>query len=69
MKKTDLDELRGMSVEDLQKQVDESRQALMQSRFSAAAEGGRQGIQVRNIRRGIARMLTVIKEKKAEVQA
>ena len=68
MKKTDIAALRDMSIEDLEAQVAESRAALMKSRFAAVAEGGRQGIQVRNVRRGIARMLTLINEKKAEVK-
>ena len=67
MKKQDLESLRAQSVEDLQAAVAEARKQLFQLKVAQAVEGQQLGMSARNLRRSIARNLTIIAEK--EVQA
>ncbi len=70
MKKSEIEELRQQSVEDLQASIKENRQELLNGRFEQVAEGTGHGVKSRQLRRDIARKLTIINEKKkAEVQA
>jgi large subunit ribosomal protein L29 len=69
MKQTVVEELRALSVDELQTRVDQARRELLQGRIVQVTEGTRRGAAASNTRRNIARMLTIINEKKAEAQA
>ena len=70
MKKSEREELRQLSVEELQAKITESREELLKGRLEQVAEGAGIGVRARHLSRNIARMLTIIKEKEqAEVQA
>ncbi len=64
MKKTDIEELRQQSVEELNTKITEARKELLDQRFSQAIEGVQRNASYRNARRDIARMQTIIAEKK-----
>ena len=70
MKKSEREELRQQSVEELQAAIKEAREELLKGRVEAVTESAGLGVRARQLRRNIARMLTIINEKKqAEVQA
>jgi len=65
MKKTEIQELRSKTVEELEQLVQAHREELMQGRFKRVTQGESLGIKGRAVRRNIARLLTIITEKKA----
>ncbi|NRA40467.1 MAG: 50S ribosomal protein L29 [Planctomycetes bacterium] len=70
MKKSEREELRTKTIEELQDMIKEAREELLKGRLAQVAEGAGIGLRARQLSRNIARMLTFINEKKqAEVQA
>jgi ribosomal protein L29 len=70
MKKSELEELRQLSVSDLEASIKESREELLKGRFEEVTDSAGLGVRSRMIRRKVACMLTIINEKKkVEVQA
>ena len=67
--KQEVEALRDMSVEELQGAVAEARKQLFQLKVGQAVEGNQLGMSARVLRRQIARLLTLIAEKEAEVTA
>ena len=65
MKKSEVQDLRDKSIEELEAAVVAAREELFKGRFKQATEGQGLGVQARNLRRQVARLLTVINEKKA----
>ena len=65
MKKTDIQELRSKTVEELEQLVQAHREELMQGRFKRVTQGEGLGVKARAMRRNIARLMTIITEKKA----
>lgn len=63
MKRTDMQELRALSVEDLREQANAKREQLFRGRLSQATEGAGLGMKARGLRRDIARIETLITEK------
>ncbi len=62
-------ELRNLSVEELQEKANQLKKELMQFRFQAKTGKLEQQSTLQHVRRDIARILTVVSEKKNEVQA
>ncbi len=56
-------ELRKMSIEELRKKADELKMELLKLRFQQKISGLDNPMAIRNLRRDIARVLTVIREK------
>lgn len=56
-------ELRKMKIEELRKKVDEMKMELLRLRFQQKISGLDNPMAIRNLRRDIARVLTVIREK------
>lgn len=69
MKKTVIAELRAKSAEDLQVLVKSARETLMKGRFAKSAEGKAITMQQRVQRRQVARLETLISEKKSVAKA
>ncbi len=70
MKRSELQDLRARSLDDLRAEVEDARKQLMFGRFGAAVEGQGLGAKARLLRRHIARCQTIITQKqKAEVKA
>lgn len=69
MKKTAKADLRAKSIEDLQALAKAARETLMKARFAKSAEGKAITMQSRVQRRQIARLETLIAEKKSAVKA
>ena len=69
MKKTVIAELRAKSAEDLQVLVKSARETLMKGRFAKSAEGKSITMQQRVQRRQVARLETLISEKKSVAKA
>jgi ribosomal protein L29 len=65
MKKSAKTDLRAKSADDLAKQANELRETLLKARFATALEGKAKSIQYRNARRQIARIETILTQKKA----
>lgn len=65
MKKSNKAELRSKSVEDLQALAKAARESLMKARFAKSAEGKAITMQQRVQRRQVARLETLIAEKKS----
>ena len=61
-----LEELRGLAVEELEEKVGKLKKELMQYRFQAKTGKLEQQNTIRDTRRDIARVLTVMNEKSAE---
>ncbi len=62
-------ELRDMSVEDLQSRLDELTEERFRLRFRSATESIENPMRFRAIRRDIARIKTILKEKVASQQS
>lgn len=60
------EEIRKLSVEKIEEQLDDAREKLMKMRFQIATGELKDQNQPRYMRRDIARMLTVLREKRAE---
>jgi large subunit ribosomal protein L29 len=58
-----LDEIRGLSAQELNARVAELQEEQFRLRFRAATETLEQPLRLREVRRDIARVLTVIREK------
>ncbi len=58
-------ELRDMSVEDLQTRLDELTEERFRLRFRSATESIENPMRFRSLRRDIARMRTILREKEA----
>ena len=58
-----LDEIRALSAQELQARVTELREEQFRLRFRAATETLEQPLRLREVRRDIARVLTVLREK------
>lgn len=69
MKKTAKAELRAKSADDLQVLVKAARDTLMKGRFAKSAEGKAITMQQRVQRRQVARLETMIAEKKSAAKA
>ncbi len=67
MKKNELKELRGLSIEELLKKETELRQEMFQQRLHAATKPVKDNQSAKKLRRNIARVLTIIGQKRAEV--
>lgn len=59
-------ELKRLSLQDLLKKEEELRRELLRLRFKKKIEGLPNPMQIRNTRRDLARVLTLIREKTAE---
>ncbi len=59
-------EIRELSVDEIETQLDEAREELMRMRFQRATGGLTNHNLPSGVRRKIARMLTILKEKRAE---
>jgi large subunit ribosomal protein L29 len=59
-------EIRDMSLEDLQQELDDARESLMRLRFQLTTGELTDHTQIRAARRTIARLLTIIKERAEE---
>jgi len=68
MKNDQLQALRERSLEELQAEIDQLREQLLKGRITQAVENKPPGMQKRLARRQIARLFTIINEKK-KVQA
>lgn len=66
MKRTAKAELRAKSAQDLAAQAEELRSTLLKGRIAGAVEGKTLGGKSRDLRRQIARIETLIAEKKAK---
>jgi ribosomal protein L29 len=69
MKKTVIAELRAKSAEDLEALVKSARDTLMKGRFAKSAEGKAITMQQRVQRRQVARLETLISQKKSAAKA
>ena len=56
-------ELRKLTVDELRKKVDEMKMKLLRLRFKQKVAGLDNPMEIRNLRRDIARALTIIREK------
>ena len=63
MPKLDLNELRGLSEAELRTRADELREEQFRLRFRSATETLEEPLRLRTVRRDIARVLTVLREK------
>ncbi len=69
MKKSNKAELRAKSLDDLQALAKAARETLMKGRFAKSAEGKAISMQQRVQRRQVARLETMIAEKKSAAKA
>ena len=60
----DVEEIRGLGVEEIQEKVEKLRKELMQYRFQAKTGKLETQTTIRDARRNIARLLTIMNEKK-----
>jgi large subunit ribosomal protein L29 len=67
MPKLDLDEIRGLSEGELTARADELREEQFRLKFRAATETLEEPLRLRTVRRDIARVLTVLREKQLGV--
>jgi large subunit ribosomal protein L29 len=58
-------ELKDLTAEELRRKVGETRRELLLTRFQQANQQLKNPLKLRTLRRGIARMLTLLKEKSA----
>jgi len=59
-------EIRDMSLENLQQELDDARESLMRLRFQLTTGELTDHTQIRSARRKIARLLTIVKERADE---
>ena len=59
-------EIREMSIEKIQEELDDAREALMRLRFQLTTGELTDHTQIRFTRRNIARLITILKEKEGE---
>ncbi|MEJ5338044.1 MAG: 50S ribosomal protein L29 [Aquificaceae bacterium] len=64
-----VEELRKLSLQDLLKKEEELRKELLRLRFKKKIEGLPNPMQIRNTRRDLARVLTLIREKQLRGEA
>jgi large subunit ribosomal protein L29 len=62
----DAAEIREMKIEDLQEELEDTRESLMRLRFQLTTGELTDHTQIRAARRKIARLLTILKEKEGE---
>jgi large subunit ribosomal protein L29 len=62
----DASEIRDMKIEDIQEELDDTRESLMRLRFQLTTGELTDHTQIRATRRKIARLLTILKEKEGE---
>ncbi len=62
------EELRKLSIEELRKKADELKMELLKLRFKKQISGLENPMQIRKLRRDIARVLTVIREKELGIE-
>jgi len=62
----DTAEIREMSIEKIQEELDDARESLMRLRFQLTTGELTDHTQIRFTRRNIARLLTILKEKEGE---
>lgn len=65
----DLQEIRNMTLDDLYAELDDRREELMRLRFQRATGELVDHSRLRSTRRSIARLMTIINERKREEQA
>jgi large subunit ribosomal protein L29 len=58
-----LEDIRGLPTEDLRKQCDEAREQLFKLRYAAMSESVENSKNIRETRRRVARMKTVLRER------
>ena len=58
-----MEEIRGLATEDLQKKVDDAREQMFKLRYQAIAEAVENTREIRELRRRVARMKTVLRER------
>jgi len=63
-----LTEFRGMSTEDLKKQLEDSRQELFNLRFRVSTKQLANHRELRRVKRKIARLETLLTERKLEIR-
>lgn len=63
------EELRKLSLKDLMKKEEELRKELLRLRFKKKIEGLPNPMQIRNTKRDLARILTIIREKQLRGEA
>ena len=69
LKKEKADEIRKMSIEDIEKEVAKTQRSLFDKKFQKYTSGIEKTHELRVARKQIARLLTVYNEKKNEVQS
>jgi large subunit ribosomal protein L29 len=62
------EEIRELSADEIVSRLDDERESLMRLRFQVATGELTDPNQLRNTRRTIARLMTVLREKQAEVE-
>lgn len=62
----DAAEIRDMKIEDIQEELEDTRESLMRLRFQLTTGELTDHTQIRATRRKIARLLTILKEKEGE---
>ena len=62
----DAAEIREMNIESIQEELDDARESLMRLRFQLTTGELTDHTQIRQIRRKIARLITILKEKEGE---
>lgn len=62
----DAAEIREMSIENIQEELDDARESLMRLRFQLTTGELTDHTQIKQTRRTIARLITVLKEKEGE---
>jgi large subunit ribosomal protein L29 len=62
------DEMREMSIDEIEEELDDAREEMMRLRFQAVSGELGDTNQLRTGRRKIARLLTILKEKQTAVQ-
>ena len=67
MKKNELNELRGLSINELRAKETEFRKELFSQRLHSSTKPIKDNQSAKKLRRNIARVLTIIQQKRAEV--
>jgi large subunit ribosomal protein L29 len=61
-------EIRDLKIEEIESKLAEAREELMKYRFQQVSGMLTDSSQLRSLRRNIARMMTIVNERKAEVE-